>query len=147
MRPEMRTFVLADWTTLRVQSASPGNQVTQDETMWLDLEQYSDVVIYLDVREFATGGGGNVVTFFFETAPSKDDPRDILTGAPTFFQPLASQPLTSGSSIATTFVLRALMLTASTPLARYLRWRVLGPSSVTWDTTFRAIVAANAPGL
>jgi len=142
----MRSFVLADWNTVRGQSASPATQVTQDETTYLDLEQYSDVVIYLDVRELTTGGGANIVTFNFETAPSKDDPRDS-SGNPTFFQTIASQSLTSASSISNTFVLRVLMMTASVPLARYLRWRVVGPTSQTWDTTFRAIVAANSPGL
>ncbi len=54
----MRSFILADWTTVRgqaVSTPSPPSMVTQDETTWLDLEQYCDVVIYLDVRE-VTGG-------------------------------------------------------------------------------------------
>jgi len=139
----MKSFILADWTTVRGQSASPASQVTQDETGWLDLEQYSDIVIYLDVREVSPGGA-SAVTFYFETAPSKDDPRDT-NGNPTFFQALASSALVSASS--TTIVLRALMLTASVPLARYVRWRVVGPASALWDATFRAIVAANGPAL
>lgn len=138
----MRSFVLADWNTIRGQSASPASQVTQDETGWLDLEQYSDVVIYLDVRELTSSGTG--VTFNFETAPTKDDPRDSNNN-PTFFQAIATTTLTSAS--ATTIVLRALMMTATVPLARYLRWRIVGPTSATWDATFRALVAANAPGL
>ena len=138
----MRSLILADWTTVRGQSASPASQITQDETLWLDLEQYTDVVIYLDCREVS--GGGTGVTFFFETAPSKDDPRDS-NGNPTFFQTLASSTQTAGT--ATTIVLRALMMTATVPLARYLRWRVVGVSGSAWDTTFRAIVAANALGL
>jgi len=140
----MRSFTLADWTTIRGQGTSSGSpsQVTQDETLWLDLEEHSDVVIYLDVSEVTAPGG--TVTFFFETAPSKDDPRDPTTNAPLFFQTLASVALSAATS--STVVLRALMSTATVPLARYLRWRAAGPTGMpnpTWDATFRALVSAN----
>ena len=143
----MRTFQLADWTTVRGQSAAIATQVTQDETTWLDLEAYQDVIIYLDVREITSGTPPGNITFYFETAPSKDDMRDG-NGNPLFFQPVASAALSAGSG--NTTVLRALMLTAASPnvpLARYLRWRVVGVASNAWDATFRAIVAANAPGM
>jgi len=39
-------------------------------------------------------------------------------------------------------VLRAIMLGSTVPLARYLRWKITGPAAA-WETTFRAIVAAN----
>lgn len=136
----MRSFILCDWTTVGGQTASPPSQITQDESGWLDLEEYSDVVIYLDVRSF-TGA----ITVFLETAPSRDDPRDS-NGSPTYFQTIASQALAVGTAITNTFVLRVLMATATVPLARFLRWRVGSTDGNAWDITFRAMIAANPQG-
>jgi hypothetical protein len=38
------------------------------------------------------------------------------------------------------------MLTATVPLARFLRWRLTGPAT-TWDVTMRIVIAANSPGM
>jgi hypothetical protein len=43
-------------------------------------------------------------------------------------------------------VIKTPMLSASVPIARYLRWR-LTSTNTPWDATFRIIVAANSPGM
>lgn len=126
----MHSFVLQDWINIR----GPLNaKVTQEEVGWLDLSAFQDVVIYLDVRQSSASP-----TIAFETAPARDD---------LLFQPLTSpaSPITMSSS--TPQIVRAFMATAYTPLARYLRWKISGDPSSSWDATFRALVVANAPGL
>lgn len=121
----MHTLILQDWTSIAGVATAA---VTQDETLWLDLAPFQDVVIYIDVRE-STGSP----TITFETSPAKDD---------SLFQILTSSAMTAGSAPR---VLRATMLGSAIPLARYLRWKV--SSSSGWDASFRAIVAANSPGM
>ena len=124
----MHTFILQDWTALAGPSSTTA-PVTQEDGFWLDLAPFQDVVIYLDVRE-ASGSP----TIAFETSPSKDN---------TLFQAVASTTLAASSSPT---VLRALMLGSTVPLARYLRWKITS-SGAAWDASFRAIVAANSPGM
>ena len=129
----MHSFILADWTAVAGVAQTGGSTVTQDETGWLDLAAFQDVVIYLDCREATPTSPGPTIAF--ETSPAKDN---------GLFQALASTGL--AASPAPT-VLRALMLSSTVPLARYLRWKITGPSGAAWDATFRVLVAANSPGM
>ena len=125
----MHTFILQDWTAV---AGPSGAAVTQDETGWLDLAPFQDVVIYLDCREATPTG--TPPTIYLETAPAKEN---------SLFQALVSSVLAASSAPR---VLRCLMLNSTTPLARYLRWRITGPTSA-WDASFRVLVAANSPGM
>jgi len=125
----MHTFVLQDWTTIR--GATTTTVITQGESTWLDLTAYQDVVFWVDTREL-TG----TVTMSLQTSPTKDD---------VYFQPLMTAFALSLSTSSPT-VKPALMASASTPLARYVRWQLTGPAAV-WDATFRIIAAANSPGM
>jgi hypothetical protein len=62
----MHTFILQDWTTIR--GSVTGATVIQQETEWLDLGPYQDVVFWVDVRE---ASGNPVLTL--QTAPFKDE--------------------------------------------------------------------------
>jgi hypothetical protein len=88
------------------------------------------------VRE-ASGTPGIV----FQTAPTKDEVFFLansgngITGSAT--------TMTASSSAAVP--IKGLMAAASIPVARYVRWSITG--TVTWDATFRVVVAANSPGM
>ena len=125
----MHTLILEDWITV---SGPGGDTLTQDETRWLDLEPFQDIVVYLECREAA---GSPTATINLQTAPAKDD---------SLFQQIASTTFAAG---ATPTLFPVLLASASTPLARYLRWQVTTPGGVAWDATFRLLVAANSPGM
>ena len=123
----MHSFVLADWTSA---AAPAGTSFTQDESGWLDLASFQDVVIYLTVSEVSASP-----TIAFETSPCRED---------ALFQPMVSMVMTSAAPQPN--VLRAVMLGSTVPLARYLRWKITTGGGA-WDATFRALVTANSPGM
>jgi hypothetical protein len=118
----MHSFILQDWTTIR--GGSGVSTVTQQETDWLDLAAFQDVVFWIDVKE-TTGSP----TLYLQTAPTLDD---------SFFQAMIT-------GVAMTAAAAPTVLSATVPLARYLRWQIVG--TPTWDATFRIAVAANSPGM
>lgn len=124
----MYTFVLQDWITIR--ASAP--QVTQAEPAWLDLEPYQDVTFWLQVTEVT---GSPTPTLTYQTAPTADD---------SLFQAMTATPIALAAST-TAIVTQVLMLSASTPLARFVRWQLNG--SGLWDASFRIMVSANAPGM
>lgn len=123
----MHAFMLQDWTTIRGSVVT----VTQGEDSWLDLTSYQDLVFWIDCRE-ATGATPAIT---FQTAPTKDE---------ALFTAIVSSNNLVGA--ATPIVSKALLASATVPIARYLRWQIIGPSG-TWDATFRVLVAANSPGM
>jgi len=127
----MHTYVLQEWTTIRGSgSAGAGQTIVQNQTDWLDLSPFQDVFFWIAVSE-VTGA----VTLTFETAPTVDD---------TLFQAITTASTLTAS--ATPTVVKMPMLSATVPISRYLRWKLIGPAS-TWDATFRVLVAANSPGM
>jgi hypothetical protein len=122
----MHSFILQDWTTIR----GGVTTVTQGEDGWLDLSPYQDVVFWIDVREATS-----TPLIQFQTSPTKDD---------SLFTPMlsAAQTLTAAT---TPLVKAALLASANVPVARFVRWQING--TVTWDATFRVLVAANSPGM
>ncbi len=121
----MHSYILQDWTTIRAAVTS----VTQGESGWLDLAPYQDISFWIDVREFSGSSTPNIV---FQTAPIKED---------GLFQAMATVALNS-----VTNPTKVLLFNAATPLARYVRWQLTGPSG-TWDATFRVLATCNALGL
>ncbi len=122
----MHTFILEDWLTVQ---GPGGDTITQDESRWLDLEQFQDAVFYVDCRSATSSP-----TITLQTAPAKDD---------SLFQAVGTTTLTGGTTIAT---LPVLLANATTPLARFVRWQISLPGAA-WNATFRVLVAANAPGM
>ena len=127
----MHTLILEDWLTVSG-PGGVGDVITQDETRWLDLEAFQDVVLYLECREAL---GATTATVTIQTAPTKDD---------SLFQTVATTTFTAG---ATPVLFPVILASATTPLARYLRWQITGPAGNAWDATFRVLVAANSPGM
>lgn len=125
----MYSFVLQDWITV---GGTGGGTLIQSEQDWLDMSPFQDVVAWLDVRE-VTGGPAPVLAF--ETAPAKDEPLFMGMAA------TATTLVAAGGPV----IVQLLMGSAAVPIAQFLRWKIT--SGVTWDATFRILVAANAPGL
>ena len=138
----MHTYVLQDWITIRGAGAAgppyigPGATIVQDQDDWLDLSPYQDIFFWVDCREVTTGAGNVSITF--ETSPTVDD---------SLFQAIMSS--TNLSASATPTLIKAPMLSATVPIARYVRWRLTSSNGAasTWDATFRVVVAANSPGM
>jgi len=125
----MHTFVLQEWTTIR---GASGINVTQSESEWLDLTQYEDLTLWIDCKELT----GTTVTLNIETSPTKDDSLFAAMYAATLTTTLIS-PSTAAAKI--------LMSSATVPVARYVRWKLVAPAAA-YDATFRIFIAANAPG-
>jgi hypothetical protein len=129
----MISGVLQDWTTQRAVSSGNGSTITQGESGYVDLAEYDDLVLYLDVREFTTGA---TTTILYQTSVSRDDASFVSMGAAL------------SVSVATTpVVTRILAAYAPVPLARYVRWQLTTSVVGTWDVCFRLTYAAYAPGL
>jgi hypothetical protein len=125
----LHAFVLQEWTTIR----SGGATVTQSEQEWLDLEPYQDVTFWLQVSEVS---GSTTPTLTYQTSPTLDEP--------------IFQAMTTGLALAASaspVVTQVFMLSATVPLARYVRWQLTVGGAASYDATFRIMVAANSPGL
>jgi hypothetical protein len=72
---------------------------------------------------------------FTQTAPTKDE--SLFTNV------IAAANLVASAAPAVT---KGLLSSANVPVARYLRWQIIGPAG-TWDATFRVLIAANSPGM
>jgi hypothetical protein len=124
----MHSFLLQDRNTIRGSVTT----VTQGEDGWLDLTAYQDLVFYIDCREQS---GSSAPTLTFQTSPTKDE---------NLFSAMTAG--TSLSASASPTIVKALLASATVPVARYLRWQLTGPAG-TWDATFRVLISANAPGM
>jgi hypothetical protein len=123
----MHAFILQEWITIRGSVTT----VTQGEDGWLDLTAYQDLVFWVDCREVT----GTTPAISFQTSPTKDD--SLFTNV------IASANLAANAAPTVT---KALLASATVPVARYLRWQITGPAG-TWDATFRVLIAANSPGM
>jgi hypothetical protein len=136
----MHDFVLQDFTTIR--GAYTVTTVTQSEHQWLDLEDYEDLVAWIDIREVSFASGYSTITLNLQTAPIKDEV--LFTTMPS-----SGLAVTSSTTLATAHIQPVIMSNTSlqVPLGRFVRWQlVTGGSSGTWDMTFRVLVCANQVG-
>jgi hypothetical protein len=124
----MHALQLCDWTVVRVPTIAT---ITQGEDQWLDLAPFQECVIWVDCRE-AT----NTVTLSLQTSPTKDE---------AYFKNLVATITLASGPTPTAYT--ALLDSAPTPLARWLRWQfastIIGPA----DAQFRIWVSANSPGM
>jgi hypothetical protein len=127
----MHSFILQDWITIR---GTTGATIFQGEAGYLDLAPYQDVSFYVDIREF-TPTPSPLVQIGFQTAPFKEDVlfQDMLSAFNVTLTP--ANPY------------RVPITTTSCPVARYVRWKLVGPAATPWDLTFRVLVAADGLGL
>jgi hypothetical protein len=105
-------FEFSPWRSL---SGGAGETVTQSQREWPDAADYADGIIWGDVKAISNA------TLTVETAP---------TDVEAYFQPIESAITTAG-----TVMLVSRFATATTPIMRYLRWKVTGASA--WSITFR----------
>jgi hypothetical protein len=129
----MQTLILQDWITINGTNATPFIQTEPD---WLDMSAFQDVFAWIDVREASPGA--SPPTIFLETAPARDDVLFMSMNGSAGYALAAS---------ATPLIAQLAMGIATVPIARLLRWKVIGPGASSWDATFRILVAGNSPGL
>ena len=130
----MHAILLCDWTT--VQGTTSSSPIVQGDDQWIDLTPYQEAVFWVDCRE-VTG----TVTLNLETSPSRDDVYFKSMVNPTAGQTGIS--LVNGTA---PVAYAALLASAPTPLARWVRWKLVGTGS-TWDATFRIWASCNSPGM
>jgi hypothetical protein len=120
-----------DWTTLRLTGTT--NTVVQSEPLWLDVDDYRDIVFWLEVKQLALGGAGAVICAY-QTSPSKDD---------ALFLSMSAFPLGLTSTPYLTKVLSAQNPTL--PLSKWIRWRLYlaGTPTSEWGATFRIHCSLN----
>lgn len=124
----MQSFLLQDWTTIRGTDMAP---IVQAKSDWLDLEPFADVVFWVQIAEVSNPGTGSV-SMVFETAPV---PLDSVFLAIDTIDQLAS------SNNAKLAIRKAFMNgVGGVPLARFLRWKLVGTATGSWDVTFRIFV-------
>jgi hypothetical protein len=130
----MISGVLQDWTTQKANNTGNGYvlSITQGASGYVELADYDDVILYLDVREFTTSA---TMSMSYQTAVSTDDASFVAMVAP-FAIAAATTPV----------VTRILAAYAAVPLARYLRWQLTTTVVGSWDACFRITYAAFAPG-
>jgi hypothetical protein len=128
------TIVMQELVTVSLDQAATARQVTQDESGWIDLGPYQDLVVltYISQQGFQSGvnAGGSLN---IESAPLKEDaifPNFGLSVAanttPSLWSNQVSVHLISGVFF------------------RFIRWRLVGPTAngtATW--TFRIILSVN----
>ena len=77
---------------------------------------------------------GSTPQMVFETSPNKEDGLFQSMIVPFNITTSPSNPY------------RVPITTTQTPVARYVRWRIVAPAGA-WDATFRILVSADAVGL
>jgi hypothetical protein len=134
----MHGFVLQDWITIR--GGSGIGTITQSEQDWLGLDDYEDIIAWIDVRE-ATLANSSYIQFNLQTAPIKDE---------YLFVNMEASPLTVAAASTTPSIRKIIMAAPTTPqcpLGRWLRWQLVpsngGSVNAVWDVTFRILAAAN----
>lgn len=129
----MDGMLLQDWVTIRGDSGTAGGgpkvtSIAQSAEGWIDLGDVEDLVFFLDVREFTNAS----LKLGYETSPIKQDGS---------FLPMVGPFLVAVGQR----VDRAFSTTCAVPPARFIRWRLSGPSmSNVFDVTFRIWVATYA---
>ena len=122
----MRSALLQDWITIR---GTGTTAVAQSAPGWLDAPGFADAIFWIVVSEVTNPGAGSV-SLSFETAPVALEPLFVAIDT------------TSTVTVSTTPIIHKVFLNQTTgvPLARFLRWKLVGSTSGTWDVTFRVYV-------
>lgn len=134
----MHSFLLQDWVTINGDGTAGGgvSSVAQNSAEYLDLDGYQDVCVWWQV----SSASGGTVGLDFQTAPEKDE-----TNTGSGFKSLRSVAYTHGSTaiqaLPATIGTSVNPQTASTPLARWVRWNVSCGAVAVWSITFRVFVS------
>ncbi len=120
--------LMSDWRTIQGSGTSP---FVQDRGEWLDLARWGDIALWLEVRALTNPGAGSVV-LTYDTSPTQDE---------SLFMTIAS--VTPAVSTSPTITQVRLADNPTTPLARFVRWRLAGTVAGNWSMTFRIFAMAN----
>lgn len=124
VRADARPGELAPWT--RLKGATGATTITQAKDEWLDVSGFRHGVLCVDVRDF-----DNSVFIYLQSSNTLNE-EDFTT--------LTSyRPTGAGKKY---YVIDS---TATTPLLRYLRWKV-GDASGAWRLTFRLMASLKGRG-
>jgi hypothetical protein len=123
----MEGILLQRWLTIRCDSPTV-TSLAQPAEDWIDLASYADATFWIDVTDF-TAPSGSTVQLGIQTSPSLDE---------SYFNVLAPPVQLSGPP-PISVKLQSLRTPATSPLARFVRWRLtlVGGGSGTWGATFR----------
>jgi hypothetical protein len=128
----VETLLLQNWITANTTTVGVGAPVpiptTQSSDSWLDLGEYEDIVVYLDVRQ-VTG----TVNMTYATAPSRQE-QSFMAVVPAF-------AMATGLRVD-----KILASYAFVPPARFFRWSISCPATGTGGATFRIWVVAYSFG-
>lgn len=111
------SLILQDWITLK---GAADTSVVQAVENWPDLGGYVDVQFHTQFTN-ATGTGGRI---YLQTSPTRDD---------GLFADMASVSFTATPPVLTPIRFAS----ASTPLSRYVRWKIAASAGYACDITFR----------
>jgi hypothetical protein len=134
----MYTYLLQDWTTLRVNSEL--TSFTQSEADWMSFQPYQDIVFWLDARSVILASAEDVLVSY-ETAPAKDE---------SLFRPMVAAVSAAKAMSEAPIVTKVLLAqNPDVPLARWVRWKLTlrGAPQADWGATIRIHCAANAIGV
>ena len=131
----MQALLLQDWITIRGDASAGVTSITQATDDWVDLAEFQDVVMWLEVKE-VTHGGASTVNMTYETGVSKD--------ADMFRQCSDVTPVMGAGNVYVTVTVAA---TSTNLLSRWLRWTITASGATSaWDATFRIWLAVNYVG-
>lgn len=103
------------WSTF---SGSSTSTLSQSQREWLDVSDYADGIYWIEVKDIS----GTGLQLDLQTSSTEDD-ADFSN----FLGPVTT---VSSTMLVTRFA------TATTPMMRYVRWRLSG-ASASWAITFR----------
>jgi hypothetical protein len=122
-RLPMDSFCLQTWTTIT--GGAGITTITQGANSWLDLQQYDDLVFFVDVKEADSN-----IQLQYQTAPVANESAFLTM----------NQPSNIAAGVG---VISILGIWAPIPLARYVRWRLYNSTAPQgWGITFRIWLAA-----
>lgn len=133
---------MQDWITLTGDASAV---IVQDAGEWLELAEYQDVAIYL---ELANATNTNATTIDLQTSPTLDE--TFFSATPSGGNPyIARFSVTSASAVGVQPLQFVRWAAASTtaPLGRYVRWKASFPAlSPPTTVTFRIWLSLNQAG-
>lgn len=125
----MYGYLLQDWLTM---TSAASTKIVQNESDWLGLSSFQDIVFWIDVRGIVPPAGG--ISIVLETSPTKDE---------SLFQPMNIATVSAIASPFTPLPKTILSTNPSIPLATWVRWALMPLAATPWSLTFRILASAN----
>lgn len=115
------SMILQDWTVVQGQNAS--TTVTMPADRWVDLGGFVDVMFFTEISSYTGGYSGEIE---FQTSPTRDESLFLTMDSVSFSEGVPAIKIVR-------------FATATTPLSRWVRWKVSATGATTnrWDVSFR----------